>query len=78
MKIRYCSLGTGTTNNKNQYLGKGSKMMTTPRPDHVCEDRLYDFDMFNVTGSDEPVDNLHETYARRLHSEAGHQRLPRT
>jgi len=45
-------------------------MMTSTRPDHVSEDRLFDFDMFNVTGSDEPVDNLHEAYARRLHAEA--------
>jgi len=45
-------------------------MNTDTRPDHVAEDRLFDFDMFNVTGSDEPVDDLHEAYARRLHAEA--------
>lgn len=45
-------------------------MLSTQRPDHVAEDRLFDFDMFNVTGSDEPVDDLHEAYARRLHDQA--------
>ncbi|MBK4998740.1 cytochrome P450 [Pseudomonas sp. S31] len=45
-------------------------MLTPQRPDHVAEDRLFDFDMFNVTGSDEPVDDLHEAYARRLHDQA--------
>lgn len=45
-------------------------MTLSPRPDHVAPERLYDFDMFNVTGSDTPAENLHEAYARRLHGEA--------
>jgi cytochrome P450 len=45
-------------------------MNSFTRPDHVAEDRFFDFDMFNVTGSDEPVEKLHETYARRLHEQA--------
>lgn len=45
-------------------------MSLSPRPDHVAAERLFDFDMFNITGSDTPVDNLHETYARRLHDHA--------
>ncbi|SDB35055.1 cytochrome P450 [Pseudomonas sp. NFACC13-1] len=45
-------------------------MTTVTRPTHVPQDRLYDFDMFNVTGTQEPVDNLHEAYASRLHEQA--------
>ncbi|MEQ5837306.1 cytochrome P450 [Marinobacter sp. NFXS9] len=44
--------------------------MTSTQPDHVSEDQLFDFDMFNVTGSEQPAEDLHEAYARRLHSEA--------